>query len=85
MYVACSPSPYTLASRERVREKNATHYNRAGSKMLRLMEINGFVRYVLICEALYLDRSFIVHARAHVCVCIFLFAYVKIIVDSVFH
>lgn len=37
------------AETQREGEKSAIHYNRAGSKMLRLMEINGFVRYVLFC------------------------------------
>lgn len=42
-----------LLETERTREtKNAIHYNRTGSKMLRLMEINGFVRYVLFCAFL---------------------------------
>lgn len=64
-YVACSHSVESERGR-----KNAIYYNRAGLKMLRLMEINGFVRYVLFCECI--SFSFNVSL------------YVSIIVDFIF-
>lgn len=61
---------FMLSKPEREREKkNAIHYNRAGSKMLRLMEINGFVRYVLLYVCVSRSLVHCMCVSVSVCVC----------------